>query len=123
MHDNIARLNKGSWIAYAGCPICWMDFEQRASNLGILLCPSVMSSGQHRPASAVHWNAVPQHCLDVQGQALAGLIYLEILPLTELASMLDAQLCLRPDIAAMDGGCYMLALVTASVYLSMGRSL
>ena len=30
-----------------------------------------------------------------QGEALAGLVYLKLLPLTELASLIDARLC-RP---------------------------
>lgn len=32
----------------------------------------------------------------MQGEQLAGLCYLGILPLAELASLIDAQLCLRP---------------------------
>lgn len=57
----------------------------------------------------------------MQGEALAGLVYLELLPLTELASLIDARLCLRPGIQDISSNLRIIMTCAVHAYLNLGR--
>ena len=57
-----------------------------------------------------------------QGAALAGLVYLEILPLTELASLIDARICLPRGGQEVNRNLNTLTTYAVHAYLNSGAN-